>query len=370
MSQDLVVVLQPLQPQEIADAALSYLSGSTTTSSPDGTPEGTNGSITGPLATVNPELLATSAEPSVSLTQSTQLARIPNWARGVATSSNNGSKKPMGTSNSQGHTLLAPPVSTSRSLPSLLRYVDHDLMQNAAKHDRPPHFNATCPACFRQWNTPIPPSIGASRLPSTTLDPHSAVTSTFLPLSPCGHWIHYHCLIQLTTQPSSALKDKCFTCNTQLFEWDGITALTLATRTGLELHDENKGGYYHPGTRIWIPSDRAEYEADCALIDLLISQHFFAHLNLPSRFGDDSPDLVRAYYDVRDELEGMKRPQAKWLQWSTRTGYLLMGMLVAIKMRRFLVEEHGGIVKTEGWREFEEEAKTLQGKILEEVHKP
>lgn len=172
----------------------------------------------------------------------------------------------------------------------------------------------------------------------------------------------------MAAQTANDSKDKCFICRRQLFEWDGITALTLAARTGIRLEDTKKGGYYDAGTLTWIPSDNAEYEADCALIDDVISRQFFRHLSLPSRFDDGSPDLVQAYTDVLDELDQMKRPQAKWLGWTTHTGFLLLGMLVAIKMRRFLVERHGGIMQTEGWRHFEDGAKTLQKKILEDVH--
>ncbi|KAF1842280.1 uncharacterized protein K460DRAFT_291338 [Cucurbitaria berberidis CBS 394.84] len=266
--------------------------------------------------------------------------------------------------------LLEPPVATSHPLPSLLRYVDHDLMQNIAIHNHPTHFNATCPVCFFQWDTPIVTSVSTTGLPNTTPHPESAASSTFLPLSPCGHWMHYRCLIWLTTQTGSDAKDKCFVCHKQLFEWDGITALTLATRTGLQLDDHNKGGNFHPNTRIWTPSDKVEYESECGLIVSLIEVHFFAQLNLPSCFADGSPDLVRAYQNVLDELDRMKKPKAKWLRWTTHTGWLLQGMLVAIKMRRFLVEAHEGIRQTEGWRAFEEGISVLQKSILEEVHKP
>jgi hypothetical protein len=65
-------------------------------------------------------------------------------------------------------TLMSPPP-----LPSLLRYVDHDLMQIATLHNSPSEDNATCPVCSKHWNS----------------------GSTFLPLHPCGHWMHYRCLI-------------------------------------------------------------------------------------------------------------------------------------------------------------------------------
>jgi hypothetical protein len=47
------------------------------------------------------------------------------------------------------------PSSASRSLPSLLRYLDHDLVQNTASRNHPPHPLAPCPVCLLQWNTPV-----------------------------------------------------------------------------------------------------------------------------------------------------------------------------------------------------------------------
>lgn len=182
--------------------------------------------------------------------------------------------------------------------------------------------------------------------------------------------MHYHCLIQRATQPSNAFKDKCPVCHIQIFEWDGITTLTLATRTGLELQDEKPGGYLHPDTGNWVPSDKTEYEADCAFIVTLVSQHLEAHSNEPSGFEDGSVDLVRVYYDMCMDLDRMKKPQARWLQYRTRTGVFLLGMLVAIKMRRFLMEERPGVVGTEGWMEFEEEGRRSQQRVLGEVYGP
>lgn len=110
-----------------------------------------------------------------------------------------------------------------RSIPSLLSYVDHDLVQSTASYNHPPHANATCPVCFNQWDTP------------TLAGGLQSAASAFLPLSPCGHWVHYRCLIRLATKIDDDRKDKCVTCGVQLFVWEGITALTLATRTGLEI---------------------------------------------------------------------------------------------------------------------------------------
>ncbi|KAH7402890.1 hypothetical protein BKA66DRAFT_404832 [Pyrenochaeta sp. MPI-SDFR-AT-0127] len=251
---------------------------------------------------------------------------------------------------------MALPVATPRALPPLLRYVDHNLMQNVSAHNRPPHPNATCPVCFLQWDSSPMVTVAAASSLRTTPKATSVIISTFLPLSPCRHWVHYSCLIWLATQTTSDHKDRCPVCHIQLFEWEGITALTLATRTDLELQDQQKDGFFHPISHVYTPSDRTAYETECTLIDSLIAHFFFAQLNQPSRFVDLSPDLLR--------------PAAKWLSWTTQTGFLLLGMLIAIKMRRFLLEGHKGIVSTESWKEFDEGVKALQKRIMDEVHQP
>lgn len=260
---------------------------------------------------------------------------------------------------------MAPPVAPPRGLSSLLRFVDHDLMQNVSAHNHPPHPNATCPVCFLRWDSPSTISAATSGLHPSAPKSAAAVTSTFLPLSPCGHWVHYSCLIWLASQTASDHKDKCPVCHIQLFEWEGITVLTLATRTDLELQDRRNDSFFQ---QMYTPSDRVAYESECTLIDTLISYFFFAQLNQPSKFTDLSPDLLRVYYDVLEDLDRMKKPVSKWLSWTTQTGFLLLGMLVAIKMRRFLIQGHKGIVCTEGWKELHEGVKVLQGKIIGEVH--
>ena len=239
---------------------------------------------------------------------------------------------------------------TPSRLPSLLRYTDHDLMQNAALHNHPPHPTARCPICQNLWN--------ASHTESTP-------PSTFLPLSPCNHWLHYRCLIQLACDPSSPFKDKCPICHTQLYTWDAITALTLATRTGLYMCDTNPhgGSNFTPGA-----SDAAAYEAECAGIDALIRRAFFAQLAQPSQYADGSPDLVCAYQNVVWEAGRQGVPRAQWLQCRTKVGAMLFFMLILVKMRRFLVEGHRGIFATEAWVAFEEGIMGMREKILREVH--
>jgi hypothetical protein len=259
------------------------------------------------------------------------------------------------TSISEKHSIIAyqsSGASPPRLLPSFLRYVDGELMLTAAAHNHPPQRDATCSFCSKQWNTAIQAANAISE--------SSAITSTFLPLSPCGHWIHYRCLIWIATQFHEH-KNRCHECGTHLFQWEGITALTLATRTGLDMED----GYRGDSPKL---SDSAEYESECASILSLIHAHFFTHLAKVSKHADSSPDLVQCFYDVLDALQRMAKPQARWLQYSTQTGYLLFGMLVTIKMRRYLLDGHARIQGTLGWNEFEKGRKTLQDKILAEVH--
>ncbi|KAH7406294.1 hypothetical protein DE146DRAFT_676815 [Phaeosphaeria sp. MPI-PUGE-AT-0046c] len=234
-----------------------------------------------------------------------------------------------------------------RPIPSLLRYVDNELMQSASKHNRPADPRAICTICYYLWDTPLNGI-------KDGLNGQTPIHSTFLPLSPCGHWAHYRCLIWLATK-NIAQRDKCTVCGTQLFHWEGIAALTLATRTGLTMEDDTSC------------SEAAAYEKDCAAITSLIHSTFFTHLALPSPYTDRSPDLVQCFYDALDALERMGLPRAKWLRYETQTGHLLWGALVAIKMRKYLAEEHEWVMGTEGWRKFEEGRGMVQARILGEV---
>lgn len=257
----------------------------------------------------------------------------------------------------------SPASATSHSTPSLLRFTDGILMRSAALHNKPPHDDATCCICFYPWNTPI-------NATQSGLNGQVPITSTFLPLSPCGHWAHYRCIIWFATRKDHR-NNRCGTCHTQLFEWEGITVLTLATRTGLEMEDNMRSAYLQVGPfkNVNKQSDKADYEAECTVIDSIIHGTFFQHLAQKSNHADESPDLVQCFYDVLDALARMQKPQARWLQYSTETGYLLWGMLITIKMRRYLLEGHAKIEGTMGWNEFEEGRKVMQGRIGAEVHR-
>jgi hypothetical protein len=251
-----------------------------------------------------------------------------------------------------------PFVVASRTLLSLLHYVDVQLMTSVAYHDHPTHPGATCCICFYQWDIPI----NGSR---NGISSQPALFSTFLPLSACSHWVHYRCLIWLASRSDPQSRDKCPQCHTRLYQWEGIAALTLATRTGIEMEDNNTGGTLTSTS--FDGSDRAWYESDCVVIESIIQAQFFLHLDTKSKYIDLSPNLVQCFYDVLDALKRMSKPTAPWLKFETKLGHLLWGMLVTIKMRRYLIERHGTIQGTEGWRRFEEGRQTLQGRMLEEV---
>ncbi|KAF2440418.1 hypothetical protein P171DRAFT_318177, partial [Karstenula rhodostoma CBS 690.94] len=251
------------------------------------------------------------------------------------------------------------------TLPSLLRYVDNDLLRRRSEHDTPPYENATCSACGKL---------------------HSAATikSTYLPLT-CGCWIHFRCFIGHVAHQSPHLRrfpnDCCLSCGTRLFVWEGIVALTLAERTNVLMPDARftpHESYTDGNTGVYVVSDKTQYEADCELISALIQSHFlnmFAPHAPPSRFVDGSPDLVTCYYAILSSLDNYGCPRSKWLAFSptgmqdggVSVGFLLFGMLVALKMRGFLNVYHAAIVETEGWAEFENMREGMQRRILGDV---
>lgn len=236
----------------------------------------------------------------------------------------------------------------STPLPSLLQYVDHILMRDKGRHDRPPHAAQKCISCNVRWDK-------------------ARVPSTFLPLSPCNHWTHYRCLIELAIR-AGLHKGRCYACNTPLYEWDGINTLTLARRTNLPMNDD-QATMTKPSTHSLAISDCKDYEQECEFIDNTIERRFFKQLAKRSGFSDNSPDLVQCFNDALNDLRLMGRPTSKWLTWTTTIGSLLFGMLVAIKMQRFMTECHGRIKHTEAWVAWEEGCRALQARMLEEVHR-
>jgi hypothetical protein len=279
------------------------------------------------------------------------------------------------------------------SLPSMMRYLDFHL--NATRvYGQHPHPQATCPICHF---------------------PHdqSPVATTFETLPPCQHQVHYRCLIWWVTRLNPA-RDKCPFCYIPLFKWDGVSALTLAARIGLQLENgifaahtgRLKGLWYvDEETRIQCDSDQSEYESDCKWIEMrakrcyheemrrgnqmmptpemqnpppkysatiraflaAMSTDFNPTQQLASASSQASPSLVRVYYTVLDEMEQVSRPRASWLQWDSFVGFLLLGMLVCIKVRRCIVEETGNMVGTEGWYDYERVRMALQDLLQREI---
>jgi hypothetical protein len=248
-----------------------------------------------------------------------------------------------------GSSAPLPAATAPTHLPSLLQYVDHELPKTSASHNQPLHARSACNICYLSWDAPIN-TLDAS----TSSEP--AVQTTFLPLSPCGHWVHYRCLIHAALRGYST----CNVCGTQLFAWEGITTLVLGMRTGLLMEDK----VYDVES-----SDSRHYEEDCETVENLIHVLVGEYVARKSKFADGSADLVACWYNVCDALERMGRPRGRWLRQETKTGLLLWGMLVLVMMRRCLREKWWDVVGTEGWSEFERTGTWVQQRILEEVHR-
>lgn len=248
-------------------------------------------------------------------------------------------------------TFSSPTPGSQHPLPSFLRYVDNDLMLNVADFDNPMDPDATCTICHLPWDTP---PINYTQASMSDIKP---MRTTFLPLSPCRHWVHYRCFIALATK-NSPQRDKCAECGTQLFQWEGITVLTLATRTGLLMENNDPK---------FIATHAKHYEVDCVTIVQTIHEQFFAHLALESPHADGSPDLVQCFNNTLDVLRYQNLPKAKWLKYETNMGQYLWAALVAIKMRRYMMEQHAKIVITEAWDKFEQGWTTLSQRIMKEV---
>jgi hypothetical protein len=251
----------------------------------------------------------------------------------------------------------------AKTLPSLLRYVDNDLLRRRSEYNKPPIESINCSSCGKLYFS-------------------ATIKSTYFPLT-CGCWMHYRCFIGHVVQQNSTLrsprKDCCPACGTQLFAWEGIVAFTLAERTNVLMPDAKFSAleaYDDPLTSMRVVSDRTAYESDCALISAVVQLRFidlFAPQAPPSPYVDGSPDLAACYYVILAQLDSYRCPRSSWLEYS-RTGaqdgsmgFFLFGMLVALKMRGFLNEYHSKIVETEGWADFENAREGLQRRILEDV---
>jgi hypothetical protein len=180
-------------------------------------------------------------------------------------------------------------------------------MQNTALHDQPITRYATCCICKRQWDS----------TPNLTSNPADAnITSTFLQLSPCGHWAHYRCLIWLATR-TDARHNYCPACNTLLYHWEGITALTLAARTNIPMDSIPGTHFFLPAYTAFPPSSLQVYISDCETIKSVVEELFQLHISEPSKYWDGSPDLVQCFNDAVQNLARMGKPQAEWLRYET-----------------------------------------------------
>ena len=115
-------------------------------------------------------------------------------------------------------------------------------------------------------------------------------------------------------------------------------------------------------------SHRDAYEADCATIHSIVSSYISQALPRPAH-ADKSPDLASVYHDSLEALQRLGKPEARWLQYSTWTGFFLWNVLVGIMMRRVLEEDYAGLVGTMGWRGFLGRIDGVRGQVLEEVCK-
>lgn len=145
--------------------------------------------------------------------------------------------------------------------------------------------------------------------------------------------MHYRCFIELAIR-EGLHKGSCYTCRTLLFEWDGINTLTVAIRTNVLMWKDQTTAI-SPSTFAPVKSDRDAYEQESDFIEEAIKRRFSKQLARFSDFADHSPDLLQCFNDTLNDLRLMGRPTSKWLTWSTTTGSLLFGMLVAIKMQRY-----------------------------------
>jgi len=246
------------------------------------------------------------------------------------------------------------PLLPSLPLPSLLRYVDYDLVRLSALHNHPPNPNAVCGACNQVHYT-------------------ASVKSTFLPLWPCGCWVHYRCFVQHATR-DTINNECCPVCNTKLFQTEGIVALTLAARTAIEMQNIYYAApacYIDPLTGNYIDSHASLYISDCEFIETVIKDFVQAQFQTPPAYHDGSPDLNTCFRSILSSLENYSRPQAPWLHYSktdpVALGSSLFDMLVLIKMQKHLQGGFPEIVFSTGWAALEAERKELQGLIRKKI---
>ncbi|ORY00444.1 hypothetical protein BCR34DRAFT_494569 [Clohesyomyces aquaticus] len=220
-----------------------------------------------------------------------------------------------------------------RPLPSMMQYTDNHLMKNRHLYGRPPNPDTRCPIELSHGNT--------RRL--------------FLPLSPCGHWIHYECFVWWITR-IHLNQDRCPACYIRVFDWDGISALTIATRSNIEMEDSPiRAPYNDSVTGKSIFTDSQQYAAECETFEKMIADHFYDHYTKSGQLYV-GVNLTSVYREVMEEIRILGMPRSRGLHWTGICGYLLFGMLVLIKLERWVKETNAGYLATQGWETF------LQGK--------
>ncbi|KAF2727403.1 hypothetical protein EJ04DRAFT_570408 [Polyplosphaeria fusca] len=254
-----------------------------------------------------------------------------------------------------------PPPET---LPSLMRFTDNILMRSYGMHDNPPGGHGhRCPICYyTHQSAPL------------------AFASAFVPL-PCNHWVHYRCIIHRCTRVEGSQCNNCPTCKTKLFEWEGISVITVATRSHIEVDGLDYPQLaYETTVNRYISNEKEAYLAECEIMEMLIRKFFNVELGRLNGFdpsyescvlpnpSDGSPNLIRLWWEVLEELSRQRRPWCRLLQWKTHLGWLLFGMFVAVKIRRWVIEDPAFMIETNAWSMFEDSMRELQTKISQEIH--
>lgn len=153
--------------------------------------------------------------------------------------------------------------------------------------------------------------------------------------------------------------------------------------------------YRDPITGHTIFSDSVSYLTDCTVIDMFIKSRFdelFAPTPPTNRYSggspdpsapappigrhsDGSPDLRSCLYRILENLDRYGYPKSRWLSFHrapkgespSSVGFYLFCMLIALKLRGFLIESHSSIVETHGWADFENCREEIQRLISKDV---
>ena len=82
--------------------------------------------------------------------------------------------------------------------------------------------------------------------------------------------MHYRCFVWHVTRENEPRKDTCPFCGVKLFVWEGISALTIAARTGFVglLEDEHLKGpqLWDRDVNSWVCGNKQRYEVRTCLV--------------------------------------------------------------------------------------------------------